>query len=145
MNIEPKELAFEIAKNAFQNKTDKGGKPYFEHLVRVAKRFKDDDFLYPIAILHDLIEDCPEWNETSLRCLFSENIVSTIVVLTKKENEDYFEYIDRINQSGWATKVKIEDLRDNMDITRLKTITDKDFERLSKYLKAYRILTSEND
>jgi (p)ppGpp synthase/HD superfamily hydrolase len=145
MNIEPKELAFEIAKNAFQNKTDKGGKPYFEHLVRVAKRFKDDDFLYPIAILHDLIEDCPEWNETSLRCLFSENIVSTIVVLTKKENEDYFEYIDRINQSSWATKVKIQDLRDNMDITRLKTITEKDFERLSKYLKAYRILTSEND
>jgi (p)ppGpp synthase/HD superfamily hydrolase len=145
MNIEPKELAFEIAKNAFKNKTDKGGKPYFEHLVRVAKRFKDDDFLYPIAILHDLIEDCPEWNETSLRCLFSENIVSTIVVLTKKDNEDYFEYIDRINQSSWAARVKISDLKDNMDITRLKTITEKDFERLSKYLKAYRILTSEND
>ena len=145
MNIEPKELAFEIARNAFKNKTDKGGKPYFEHLVRVAKRFKDDDFLYPIAILHDLIEDCPEWNETSLRCLFSENIVSTIVVLTKKDNEDYFEYIDRINQSSWAARVKISDLKDNMDITRLKTITEKDFERLSKYLKAYRILTSEND
>ena len=145
MNIEPKELAFEIAKNAFKNKTDKGGKPYFEHLVRVGKRFKDDDFLYPIAILHDLIEDCPEWNETSLRCLFSENIVSTIVVLTKKDNEDYFEYIDRINQSSWAARVKISDLKDNMDITRLKTITEKDFERLSKYLKAYRILTSEND
>ena len=145
MNVEPKELAFEIAKIAFKNKTDKGGKPYFEHLVRVAKRFKDDDFLYPIAILHDLIEDCPEWNETSLRCLFSENIVSTIVVLTKKDNEDYFEYIDRINQSSWAARVKISDLKDNMDITRLKTITEKDFERLSKYLKAYRILTSEND
>jgi len=145
MNIEPKELAFEIAKNAFQNKTDKGGKPYFEHLVRVAKRFKDDDFLYPIAMLHDLIEDCPEWNETSLRCLFSENIVSTIVVLTKKDNEDYFEYIDRINQSSWATKVKTSDLRDNMDITRLKNLNEKDCERLAKYLKAYRILTSEND
>ncbi len=86
--METKELAFKIAKNAFQNKTDKGGKPYFNHLVRVAEKFKDDDFLYPIAILHDLLEDCPEWNEISLRCLFSENIVSTIVVLTKKENEN---------------------------------------------------------
>lgn len=140
-----RELAFEIARNAFKNKTDKGGKPYFDHLERVAIKFKDDEFLYPIAILHDLIEDCPEWNETSLRHLFPENIVSTIVVLTKQKGEDYFDYIDRINQSSWATKVKIQDLRDNMDITRLKEITNKDYERLSKYLKAYKILTSEND
>jgi hypothetical protein len=40
--------------------------------------------------------------------------------IVQKENRDYFEYIDRINQSSWATKVKISDLRDNMDITRLK-------------------------
>jgi hypothetical protein len=32
-----------------------------------------------------------------------------------------------------------------MDITRLKNMNEKDFERLIKYLKAYRILTSEND
>ena len=145
MSIDIRELAFEISRNAFKNKTDKGGKPYFDHLERVARKFKEDDFLYTSAILHDLIEDCPEWNETSLRHLFTENIVSTIVVLTKQKGEDYFDYIDRINQSSWATKVKIQDLRDNMDITRLKTITDKDFERLSKYLKAYKILTSEND
>jgi len=145
MNVEPKGLAFEIAKNAFQNKTDKGGKPYINHLIRVAEPFEDDNFLFSIAILHDLLEDCSEWNVQSLGCLFSEKIVSTISVLTRKENEDYFEYIDRINQSSWATKVKIQDLRDNMDITRLKTITDKDFERLSKYLKAYRILTSEKE
>lgn len=145
MEIDIKTLAFEIAKKAFEGKTDKAGKPYFEHLVRVAKPFREDDFIYPIAMLHDLFEDCPEWNATSLSCLFHDNIVSTISVLTRKENEDYFEYIDRINQSSWATKVKLSDLKDNMDITRLKTIADKDFERLSKYLKAYKILTSEND
>lgn len=144
-NFDTRKLAFQIAQKAFQNKTDKAGKPYLEHLIRVAERFKDDDFMYAIAILHDLIEDCPEWNETSLRCLFHENIVSTIVVLTKKENEDYFDYIDRINQNGWATRVKICDLKDNMDITRLKKLTDKDLLRLSKYLKAYRILTCEKD
>jgi (p)ppGpp synthase/HD superfamily hydrolase len=136
-----KELAFQIAKKAFDGKLDKGGKTYFNHLVRVAENFKEDEFLYPIAILHDLIEDCPEWNEASLRCLFSENIVSTIAVLTKKENEDYFDYIGRINQSSWATKVKLCDLKDNMDITRLESLTDKDYKRLDKYLKAYKILS----
>jgi len=135
-----KELAFEIAKNAFENKVDKGGKPYFEHLLRVAEPFKDDSLLYPIAMLHDLLEDCPEWNENSLRHLFSKNIVDTIVILTKGKNEDYFDYIDRINQSSWATKVKLADLKDNMNITRLESLEEKDFQRLQKYLKAYKKL-----
>ena len=141
MEENKKELAFQIAKKAFEGKTDKGGNPYFYHLGRVAKSFINDDFLYSIAMLHDLLEDCPEWNETSLRCLFHENIVSTIAVLTRKDNEDYFDYIDRIKQSSWATKVKIADLEDNMNITRLESLEHKDFERLKKYLKAYKILT----
>lgn len=139
--MEHSELAFQIANKAFEGKTDKGGEPYINHLTRVAKKFKDDSFLYPIAILHDLIEDCPEWNVKSLECLFSENIVKTIDCLTKKVDEDYFDYINRIKQSSWAIKVKLEDLKDNMDITRLENITDKDFKRLQKYLKAYKILS----
>ena len=135
-----KELAFQIAKKAFEGKIDKGGKPYFNHLVRVAEKFKEDDFLYPIAILHDLLEDCSEWNVKSLGCLFSENIVKTIELLTRKTGQDYFDYINEINQSSWAAKIKLADLKDNMDITRLENITDKDFQRLNKYLKAYKIL-----
>lgn len=136
-----KELAFQIAKIAFEGKIDKGGKPYFNHLVRVAEKFKEDDFLYPIAMLHDLLEDCSEWNVKSLGCLFSENIVKTIELLTIKSGQDYFDYINEINQSSWATKIKLADLKDNMDITRLENISDKDFQRLNKYLKAYKILT----
>ena len=69
--MENKELAFEIAKKSFNGKTDKGESSYINHLLRVAKIFKDDDFLYTIALLHDLLEDCKEWNEISLSCLFS--------------------------------------------------------------------------
>jgi len=140
--MEQKELAFEIAKNAFKDKTDKGGNPYFEHCKRVAYNFNEDQFLYTIAILHDLIEDCPEWNEISLSHLFGENVVKTIVLLTRKKNQDYFDYIEKINESSWATKVKLADLKDNMDITRLDVMTEKDHKRLDKYLKAYKILTS---
>lgn len=140
--MEQKEIAFEIAKNAFKDKTDKAGKPYFKHCLRVAEQFKDDQFLYTIAILHDLIEDCPEWNEVSLSHLFGENVVKTIVLLTRKKNQDYFDYIEKINESSWATRIKIADLKDNMDITRLDNISKNDFERLQKYLKAYKILTA---
>ena len=34
------------------------------------------------------------------------------------------------------------DLKDNMDITRLEKVTDKDFDRLKKYHKAYKYLKS---
>jgi (p)ppGpp synthase/HD superfamily hydrolase len=140
MDRDQKELAFFIAHKAFEGKTDKGGNAYFTHLIRVAENFKDDEFLYPIAMLHDLLEDCPEWNVDSLSCLFHENIVKTIDFLTKKENQDYFDYINEISKSSWATKVKLADLKDNMNITRLNELGTKDFERLQKYLKAYKIL-----
>jgi len=138
-----KELAIQIATISFDGKLDKGGKPYINHLLRVAENFKDDDFLYPIAILHDLLEDCPQWTEKALRCLFKENVVKTIVLLTRKENQDYFDYINEIIESSWATKIKLADLKDNLDITRLESVTETDFKRLQKYLKAYKKLNNE--
>jgi len=94
-------------------------------------------------MLHDLLEDCPEWNEKSLSCLFGENIVKTIVLLTKQKNQKYSEYIDAINQSSWATKIKLADLKDNMDITRLNSVSEKDIERLNKYIEAFKILSAQ--
>jgi len=138
--MENKELAFEIAKKSFNGKTDKGESPYINHLLRVAKIFKDDDFLYTIALLHDLLEDCKEWNEISLSCLFSENIVKTIVLLTRKKGQSYEDYIEQISTSSWATQIKRADLKDNLDISRLKEVTAKDIERLNKYINALKKL-----
>lgn len=135
-----KELAYQIAKRSFKDKKDLSGQPYFNHLIRVSNDFKENKELFQIAILHDILEDCPEWNEESLRHLFDKIVVDTILLLTKNKGEDYFDYIERIKQSGWATRVKINDLKDNMDITRLNDLTEKDLIRLAKYLKAYKIL-----
>ena len=139
-----KVVAIQIAQKAFEGKTDKGGKPYIGHLERVSKKFIEDDFLYIIAILHDLLEDCPEWNEDSLSHLFPKIITDALVALKKEKNEDYFKYIDRVSQNIFAKRVKIEDLKDNMDITRLSALGNKDFSRLEKYHKAYHILTAKN-
>jgi translation elongation factor EF-Ts len=46
-----------------------------------------------------------------------------------------------ISQSKIALKVKIADLEDNMDIRRLDVLTEKDMERLNRYLKAWRYVT----
>jgi hypothetical protein len=61
-------------------------------------------------------------------------------VTKESEEEDYDHFIGRVKQNKTAINVKINDLQDNMDITRLTFITERDRVRLNKYLKAYREL-----
>ena len=140
------ELAELIAKESFRNKKDKAGRPYYGHLNRVREMAKISagnwDYIQVVALLHDLLEDCPEWNETILRHFFSTAIVDSIVFLTKTNGQNYDSYIENISNNEWARVVKIADLKDNMDITRLESLDEKDFERLNKYHKAYKKLTS---
>ena len=92
------------------------------------------------GILHDLVEDTP-WTFEALRKEgFSEEVISALVCVTKQPNETYTHFIERIKKNSLATKVKLNDLRDNMDITRLTFITEEDTQRLNKYLKAYHSL-----
>ena len=133
------ELAFKIIEYAFRFKKDLSGEPYSNHLKRVSGKFDGETKI--VAILHDLLEDCEEWNEDALRALFWKDIVDSIVAITKVEGEGYEDYILRVSKNSMATRVKIADLKDNMDITRLKKISEKDAERLRKYLKSYQFLT----
>ena len=119
------------------------GAPYLEHIFRVADKFRDvpGTMLTQVALLHDLLEDCPEWAEQRLSECFKPEVVAAIVAITKLPGEDYQAYLNRVAQNEMATKVKIEDLKDNMDISRFKRpLKDKDFERLRKYHSAYLFL-----
>ena len=73
---------------------------------------------------------------------FEYAIVNRVVRMTRKEDESYMDYIKRIGEDNICRIVKMCDLKDNMDITRLEKITDKDFDRLKKYHKAYKYLKS---
>lgn len=138
-----KELAFLIINNAFENQVDLGGKPYTEHLYRVAneaKRKHGGEIAYLSGLLHDVLEDCPEWNERALRELFSTDVVNTVVQLTKFKMEKYDDYIDRLINSNnpYAIAVKIADLEDNMDIKRINTpLTMDHIKRIEKYHRSY--------
>ena len=52
------------------------------------------------------------------------------------KDENYDDYIDRISHNEFAIEVKIADLEDNMDMSRIKNPTDKDYERVNKYYEA---------
>ena len=95
-----------------------------------------------VAMLHDLLEDTAYTEDDLREEGFPAEIIEAVVCLTKTEGEEYADYVERVCQNKLAARVKLADLKDNMDITRLEKVTDKDFERLKKYHKAYKYLKS---
>lgn len=125
----------------FKDKVDKAGKPYIEHLYRVAIPFLVEPKLYYIALLHDIFEDT---DVTEKELLSFEEIdddsIKILKLLTREKDESYMQYIKKIATNEIAIKIKMSDLKDNMDITRLDKIKDEDIARLKKYHKAYKFL-----
>ena len=131
--------AIKIADKAHRGQTDKFGTPYIGHLIRVMNYGKTYDEKI-VGVLHDVIEDCPEITyEYLLKEDFPNHIVFAIECLTKNPpDQDYTEFIRQTEKSALAVAVKLNDLRDNMDLTRFtKPLTEKDAKRLNKYLTAY--------
>ena len=132
--------AIEIAITAHQNQTDKSVAPYILHVIRVMNSGKTEVEKI-CGVLHDIVEDTPWTFEMLQQEGFSEEIINVLKCVTKEsDQEDYDHFIDRILTNKIAIAVKLNDLRDNMDITRLTQITEQDRKRLNKYLKAYRRL-----
>lgn len=137
------EFALELAERAHHGQKDKAGQPYVEHLKRVASSMPND-ILKTIAILHDILEDTFVTRDMLLH-LFSSTVVYNVDRLTRKDGESYSEYIDKILGSIPACKVKLADLEDNMNLSRLKEITDEDFDRVKKYEKARKKIKEKLD
>jgi hypothetical protein len=53
-----------------------------------------------------------------------------------RKNESYAEFILRFKQNPIAKKIRLADLRDNMDLRRLSEATEEDFARYRKYENA---------
>lgn len=136
---ELREKAMQIAEKVHSSQVDKGGKPYINHPVRVERMCsRQEDRL--VALLHDTVEDGDIASEYLLMVGFPQEVVDAVLSVSRKRGEDYFDFILRCKKNPIGRRVKIADLEDNMDITRLNELTDKDIERLKKYHKAYKIL-----
>jgi (p)ppGpp synthase/HD superfamily hydrolase len=131
--------AIAIASEAFQNVTDRGGQPYILHCLHVMNQMPEYDHdLRCIAVLHDLVEDSPNWDfERLYRENYSDRVINGIKLLTHDDQVPYDEYIELISESHDATRVKLADLRHNSDITRIKGVRQKDLDRIAKYHKSY--------
>lgn len=135
--------AKEIAKAAHEGQVDKAGKPYIEHPMRVMKMGKTVEEKIT-GVLHDVVEDS-EWTFEMLEKEgIPKDVMDALRCVTKlSEDEDYDHFIARVKTNPLAIKVKLNDLKDNMDITRLDQVTEKDLARLNKYIRAYKQLTAK--
>ena len=130
-----------IAAEAHRGQVDKAGKDYFEHPMRVDARLTDPKAKV-VALLHDTIEDTDVTSEYLYEQGFSKEIVDAVLSVTRKEGETYMDFIHRASENPLGKIVKIADLEDNMDITRLPELKDSDFSLLKRYHKAYKYLTN---
>ena len=137
MNLE---RAIEIAQEAHKGVKDKGGHDYIHHPIRVMHAMSNDQEKI-VAILHDAVEDS-DWTFDRLKEEgFEDSAIESLRYVTKySEEEDYQEFIKRAATNKIATKVKIADIEDNLDLSRLGTLTEKDLTRIEKYKKALKYL-----
>jgi (p)ppGpp synthase/HD superfamily hydrolase len=133
------ERAIAIAAEAHTGQTDKGDQPYILHPLRLMMQMRTDD-QRRAAVLHDVVEDS-DWTLDQLRSEgFSEPVVQAVDALTKRDGEPYDAFARRAAADPIARVVKIADIRDNMDLSRIPNPTRKDHARLENYRRALVVL-----
>ena len=110
--------ALDIAYKAHLGQTDKAGAPYILHPMRVALHCQTEDEKI-VALLHDVVEETPIALEELKAQGFSDGVLADLLCLTKIKGEDYPILIQGVETNPRAVKVKIQDLKDNMDLSRL--------------------------
>jgi (p)ppGpp synthase/HD superfamily hydrolase len=134
------ERAIVIAAEGHADVKDKGGAPYILHPLRMMLALSSPDERI-VAVLHDVCEDCPGWTLDRLRAEgFSDHIITALDSVTKREGEDYETFVRRAAANSIGRQVKLADLRDNSQLSRISQPTQSDFDRIEKYRIAIEVI-----
>ena len=136
------ERAVAIAATAHEGQRDKANAPYILHPLRVMLRLASDAERIT-AVLHDVVEDCEGWTFERLRGEgFANDIIEALQSVTKREGESYEDFVARACKSPIGRRVKLSDLHDNCDLSRIAQPTAKDHERIARYRRAIAYIES---
>ena len=133
------ERAIEIAARTHAGQVDKGGAPYILHPLRVMLRVAPGAQQI-VAVLHDVVEDSDVTFEDLEREGFSAEVINGLRAVTKVEGESYEDFVARAALDPVGKKVKLADLMENSDLSRIAEPSQKDLERVEKYGRAIRYL-----
>lgn len=137
------ERAIALAATVHSGQRDKAGAAYILHPLRMMLKMKTVE-TQMAAVLHDVIEDCGVTPALLAHEGFPASVIEAVGALTKKivdgTEEPYDEFIRRAAQNPIARLVKLADLEDNMDLSRIAEPTAKDFARIEKYKSAKAVI-----
>lgn len=138
------ELAKQLAKEYHKGQVDKAGVDYFSgHVMSVVNGVNTVEEKI-VAYLHDTLEDT-NLSYLDLMVLgFSDKVINGVIFITKDKKESYEDYLKHVKSHELSRAVKLSDLTNNMDLSRLKEITEVDKKRLEKYKKAYKYLKEQD-
>lgn len=133
--------AMNIAYKVHEGQVDKGGFPYFHHVLWVAEQMLTE-YETCVALLHDVLEDTDNFKaeaiEAYLQKVMPKEVYEAVLAITRKdEGETYMDYIRRLGENKLARAVKLKDLEHNTNIDRLLALHDDNYlTLLSRYSKA---------
>ena len=132
-----------FAYRVHEGQLDKGGLPYIFHPLAVAEMMGDDEVAVVVALLHDVIEDTSTTADDLLCAGFDEQIVKSIVTISRLPGETYKTYLARVKQDEIARKVKLGDLKHNSDFGRLRDVDKEAISLHERYQKSIVFLTED--
>ena len=132
--------AIQLAAFAHSGQKDKAGEDYILHPLRVMLQMETEEERI-VAVLHDVIEDTLTGAYELRGHNIPERCVQAVEAVTRGVQEPVEEYYYRIKKNPLALKVKLADIRDNMDAGRMNLLDAETRNRLfKKYDKALSIL-----
>ena len=133
------ERAIEIAARAHAEQVDKAGAPYVLHPLRVMLSVSGSEARMA-AVLHDVVEDTVLTFEDLKAEGFPESVLVALEALTKRPGEKRLEAAQRARVNPIARAVKIADVTDNMDLSRIANPSEKDHARSREYAQVIEFL-----
>lgn len=135
------ERAREWAERLHRGQADKSGKPYIGHPARVAGRL-DSPEARVVGWLHDTVEDTG-LSLAEVEKEFGPETAAAVDAVSRRTGEAWDAYLRRVKLNPIARQVKISDLIDNSNLSRLEKVTLRDVERQAKYNRALQLLMTE--
>jgi len=130
------ESAIRIAAKVHKGQVDRFGKPYILHVMRVMMSGQDFEEQV-LGALHDVLERSEVSIEDLEKKGFPPRVIKAMDHITRRQQETYEQYIDRVVEDSLAIRVKLNDLADKMDLLHVETLNHADLKRYNKQLAAY--------
>ncbi len=135
------ERGIRLAVKVHKGQKDRTHKPFILHVLRVMASGHDLEEQL-LGVLHDVLERSELTPDDLLEKGIPPHVVRSLEHISRRNDEDYAGYIERVAQDDLARRVKLHDLADKMDLRQLTALEPADIKRYNRQLAAFHRLSA---